>query len=565
MKFLNPIRLISILIILAGFIFVLKLYDIQIVKHNEYVQIANNQYQRPQGFFDRGTIYFEDKDGNKISAATVKSGYILAINPELIVNKQDAYNKLSSVVSGIDKTDFLDKASEQDTYEVIQKEVDSDTGKKIQALNISGVILDSDNWRFYPGNSTASQVLGIVGYQGNDLAGRYGLEEEYNSVLERNQSDLYTNFFVQIFSNIKSSVDSDNSEGDIVTTIEPNVQAALENTLQKIQTTWSSEETGGIIMNPQNGEIIAMAAYPNFNPNDFSDVSSVGVFKNPLVEDVREMGSIMKVVTMASGIDAGLVTASTTYDDVGYVKADGSTIYNFDKQGRGVITMQTVLDDSLNTGASFVEQKLGNKRFTDYFFKFGLGEKTNIDLPDEAQDLVSNLQSTRDIEHITASYGQGIALTPIATARALAAVANGGYLVQPHVVKEADPIEGIPYYPFASYKPVQVISKSASQKVTAMLINVVDTALLGGAGKNPHYTVAAKTGTAQIPSPSGGYYSDRYLHSFMGYFPATNPQFLILMYTVYPKTQLYAASTLAQPFLDLSHFIINYYSIPPDR
>ena len=565
-KWFTPIRLISILIIFGALVFIGKLYILQVLRHNEYVSIATKQYQKPGGFFDRGSIYFEDKDNNKISAATVKSVYILAINPKLIVDKVDAYNKISAIFP-LDKTSFLAHASKpNDTYEEIAKLVPTDVGDKIKALNITGVILADQNTRFYPGGSEASHVLGLVAYKGNDFSGRYGLEAQYDSVLERTSESLYANFFVEIFSNIKSGITSgNNSEGDIVTTIEPNVQSAFENTLKKVQDQWHSDETSGLIMDPKTGEILAMASFPNFDPNNFSQVSSVSVFTNPLVQRVREMGSIMKAVTMASGIDAGVVTASTTYNDKGSVTFDNKTVYNFDKKGRGVINMQRVLSESLNTGAAFVMTKLGTKKFADYFTKFGLEEKTGIDLPSEADDLVSNLKSPRTIEYATASFGQGIALTPVATARALSVIANGGMLVEPHVVKEIDPIEGIAYDPSSSYKQTRVISADAAKQTTDMLVYIVDNNLQNGAAKNPHYAVAAKTGTAQMAAPGGGYYPDRYLHSFFGFFPAYNPKFLVLMYTVYPKGAGYAASTLAQPFLDLSKFLINYYSLQPDR
>ena len=565
-KWLTPIRLISIVIIFGALIFIGKLYVIQVLRHSEYVQIATKQYQKPGGFFDRGSIYFVDKDGNKISAATVKSGYILAVNPKLIVDATDAYNKISSVFP-LDKANFLAHATKlNDTYEEIQKQIPTDVGDKIRDLKIKGVILADQNTRFYPGGSEAAHVLGYVGYKGNDFTGIYGLESQYNSVLQRTSESLYANFFVEIFSNIKSGITSgNNAEGDLVTTIEPNVQSAFENTLKKVQTQWSSEETSGIIMDPKTGEILAMASFPNFDPNNFSQVPSISVYTNPLVQRVREMGSIIKAVTMASGIDAGVVTASTTYNDKGSVTFDGKTVYNFDKKGRGVINMQRVLSESLNTGASFVMSKLGTSKFADYFTRFGLEEKTGIDLPSEASDLISNLKSPRTIEYATASFGQGIALTPVATARALSVIANGGMLIKPHIVKEIDPIEGLKYDPSASYKPVRVISAEAAKQTTDMLVYIVDNNLQNGKAKNPHYAIAAKTGTAQMAAPGGGYYPDRYLHSFFGFFPAYNPKFLVLMYTVYPKGAGYAASTMAQPFLDLSKFLINYYSLPPDR
>ncbi len=266
---------------------------------------------------------------------------------------------------------------------------------------------------------------------------------------------------------------------------------------------------------------------------------------------------------MAAGIDSGAVTSKTTYNDKGSVSFDTETVYNFDKKGRGVIDMQTVLSKSLNTGMAFVVSKMGKDKFREYMLSFGLGERTNIDLPNEAQNLVSNLNSPRMIEYITASFGQGIALTPISTVRAFTPLANGGVLVDPHIVKRINYKNGF-HKNIESKTNKQVLKKESVEEITKMLVEVVDVSLLNGKAKNPHYSVAAKTGTAQIAN-GGGYHDDRYLHSFIGYFPAYNPQFLVFLYTVYPKGVEFAANTLADPFLDLSKFLINYYEVPPDR
>jgi cell division protein FtsI/penicillin-binding protein 2 len=229
--------------------------------------------------------------------------------------------------------------------------------------------------------------------------------------------------------------------------------------------------------------------------------------------------------------------------------------------------MQTVLNDSLNTGVSFVVGKMGNQLFTDYFKKFGLGEETGIDMPNEAPGLIDNLNSPREIEHATASFGQGIAMSPIITVRALSALANGGYLVTPHLVKKIDYTTGLSKN--LSYeKGTQVIKPETSQTISKMLVTVVDKALLGGSVKMPNYSIGAKTGTAQIAKEGGGgYYADRYLHSFFGYFPASNPKFIVFFYTLEPKGVGgdFASHTLTMPFIDTTKFLINYYKIPPDR
>jgi cell division protein FtsI/penicillin-binding protein 2 len=564
-NYLTRIRIISICVFLFALLLIGKLYVLQIVDHQTYLDKADKQYISAGGtLFSRGTIYFQNKDGTTVSAATLKSGFVVAINPTVLQNPEDAYLKLSAILP-IDHDTFIAKAAaKSEVYEEVAKQVDAETGQKIDALNIPGLNVYTERWRFYPGGSTAANTIGILGYLGNNYAGRYGLESQYDSVLERTD-DSSVNFFAQIFSNIKNMAENNPDEGDIVTTIEPTVQSELEQELASTTAKWSSDFSGGIIMNPATGEIYAMADYPTFNPNDSSSVTNISVFSNPLVEDVYEMGSIVKPLTIAAGIDAGVITATSTFDDKGFVLVDGKKISDFDGKDRGVVTMQTVLSESLNVGAAHVVALLGNKTFTDYMYAFGLGQKTGIDLPNEAQNLVDNLNSTRDIEHFTASFGQGIALTPVSTVRALSAIANGGVLVNPHVVKQINYITGLSKtFPTVSSQPV--IKKSTAIEVTRMMVYSVDNVLMNGTIKLPDYSVAAKTGTAQIANPAGGgYYSDRFLHSFVGFFPAYDPKFFIFLYTVYPKGVQYGSETLTEPFMDIVKFLINYYNIPPDR
>ena len=227
--------------------------------------------------------------------------------------------------------------------------------------------------------------------------------------------------------------------------------------------------------------------------------------------------------------------------------------------------MQEVLNQSLNTGAVHVMQEVGKETFRDYLYKFEINEKTGIDLPHEASALVSNLKGGREIEYATASFGQGFAVSPVAMVRALSVLANGGYLVTPHIVKEIDYTLGFPET-VEIKKGKQVLKPETSEEISRMLVEVVDTALKNGEVKNERYSVAAKTGTAQIANPDGsGYYDDRYLHSFFGYFPAYDPQFLVFLYTVNPKEVRYASETLTDPFINITKFLINYYAIPPDR
>lgn len=575
------IRFIGIVVATIAILYIARLYYVQIIKGAAYRSEANAQYvSQASPVFDRGTIYFTTKDGQEIPAATLSTGYTIAIDPHIIKNPEDDFNLLSNILP-LNADTFMAQATKTDAYEVIANKVDKATDDKIAALDIAGVESTEEQWRLYPASTTAAHVVGFVGYNatGNEITGQYGLEKSYNDVLSRGGGDIAVNFFAELFANIQTALSSGGeNEGDIVTSIEPTVENELEYELAGVLKEYSPDLDGGIIMNPKTGAIYAMGSIPTFDPNDpaayaHDTVAISGtaepqsVFINPLVEDTFEMGSIIKPIAMSVALEAGAVTPTTMYDDTACVMLDGAKICNYDDTGRGEIDMQTVLNDSLNVGMTYVESRTGKTVMRDGLLGFDIGSTTGIDLPDEAAGQVANLNAPRDLELATAAFGQGIAMTPIETVRALAALANGGVLPDPHIVSSIN-------YPDGTSKVLtydatdRAISTTTAATITDMLINVNDQ---GEAPINPaahlaHYTTADKTGTAQISNPAGGgYYSDRVLHSFFGYFPATDPEFIIFLFAVNPKGQDFASHTLLQPFINLRNFLISYYDIPPDR
>ena len=565
------IRLITAAILFLSLILIVRLYQLQVIDHDVYVARAEAQYVHTvEDLFTRGSIYFTTKSDETVSAAAVQSGYVLAVDPSTINDPAAAYDAVNAVYP-LERDRFLDRATLSGrTYVPVDERISDEAAVALVPLDIPGVSLYKNQWRYYPGDTLAARTIGFVGYAGayvsERLIGLYGLERQYDGVLSRENDRLSVNFFAEIFSNLGSMVftGEDEKSGDIVSSIEPTVARMLQNELQKAHDQWNSKLTGGIIIDPMTGEIVALDAVPTFNLNDRSD-ASIDDFRNPLVENVYEFGSIVKALTMAAGLDSGAVAPSTTYYDAGYIELDTFTIRNYDGRGRGTVDMQEVLNQSLNTGVSFIVDTMGKNRFRDYFMALRLGSETGIDLPNETYGLVENLNSPRDVEYATASFGQGIASTPIAMVRALAALANGGTLITPHLVTSIEYDDGTEkeiIFPEGE----RVWSEDTSEEISRMLTTVVDEALGGGKVALPNHSVAAKTGTAQIADQvNGGYYSDRYLHSFFGYFPSYDPKFLVFLYTVEPKGVSYASETLTSPFMNITKFLINYYDIPPDR
>ncbi len=555
--------------LLLAFVIILRAFYIQVIQHEKYTDLGTRQYVSSVPInFDRGTILFSRYGGTPVPAAQLRATYRIAIDPTQIVDAEALFTKLSRYLP-LEKESFLEKATKKsDPYEEIAKDVKSDVVVLLKAQKLKGVSYYRDNERSYPQENVGAKVIGFVGNNGNRVKGQYGLERYYEDILTRDSDDKTVNFFAELFTDIEKTAVSniDIQQGDIILTIDAEAQRVLHGTLIETQKTWKSDIIGGIIMDPQTGAIIAMDSLPSFDPNEFQQVKDPSVFINQNVSGVYEMGSIIKPITMAIAIDSGKVDENkTTYYDTGFRDLNGYKVRNFDGKARGKNTsMQAILDQSLNVGIVFLVEQLGIKPFQEYFKKFGLGSETGIDLPGEAGGLTKNLESNVLVDSATAGFGQGIAITPIQTIRALAALGNGGKLVTPHVVDSIIYQNG-DRKKISDEIPEQVISADASERISRMLVHVVDTALLKGADKMDHYSIAAKTGTAQMVQPGKGYYDDRYLHSFFGYFPAYEPKYIIFLFHTYPKGAKYASATLTDPFFKLVKFLISYYEVPPDR
>jgi cell division protein FtsI/penicillin-binding protein 2 len=436
-------------------------------------------------------------------------------------------------------------------------------------LSIPGIGFDVGSYRYYPENELGSQLLGYVSYVDGEGRGHYGLEEFFNTELFGEYGSLKTDVGAGniMIANDRDYVEAKNG-ADIVLTIDRNIQTFACEKLEKAVE--KHEATGGsvIIVNPKTGAIIAMCAEPKFNPNKYSEVEDISVYNNPNILYQYEPGSVFKVITMAAAIDKGKVKPSTTYKDEGQIMIEGwpKPIKNsdfFSKGAHGIVDMNYVLDYSLNTGAIFALEKTGVENFTSYVKDFGFGEKTGIELGSEGSGNIANLLRNRvkKIDAATASFGQGIAVTPLQMIMSYQAISNGGNLMKPYVVdkiiyedkeKKTEP-----------RKIRQVISKETADTILAMLVNIVERGHSTRA-KIDGYYVGGKTGTAQIAT-KGGYKENEYIHTFIGVAPIEEPSFVMLTKIDSPKDVQYAEGSAVPLWQDIGEFILKYYQIPKTR
>jgi len=571
--FHNRLLIVYVFIIMCLGVFTYKLVDLQIVNHEVYARVAEGQYVGVvHDLFDRGGIFFTGKSGERIPAALVRYGYKVYAHPNKVENPQEAYDQLSELID-LDKDTFFEQlADTRDTYEELAYHIDLDTADAVRDLGLSGVGITGDQWREYPGGSLAAHAIGFVAYDGDILNGRYGLEKYYEGLLAHGQEKIYVNTFAQIFSDLHANVSaSQKDEADILTTLEPQVQDYLDERISEVKDTWKADHAGAIIMNPSSGAIYAMSGSENFDLNDFGSVNNVSSFSNPLVQDVYEMGSIVKPLVMAMALEEDIVNPQTDYDDQGSVDVGDYTIYNFDKQARGVVSMTEVLQKSLNTGMVYIGELLGKERMRDYFTQLGITERTGIDLPYEVNNLTQNLLNGGPVEFANMSFGQGIALTPMSMVRSFAVLANDGVLAEPHLVWALDYNHGGITKRNSDNSEEEreerrVFSSQTTEEVTRMLTGIVDESFKDEFPQLETYSIAAKTGTAQIANELGGYYDDKYMHALAGYFPAYDPEYLVFYYLVNPKEDAqYSSETLANPFMETIDFLRQYYTVPPDR
>ncbi len=542
-----------------------RVFSLSIVGHRDFVLAAQRQHQLAQVLPpQRGTIFAQDRLGRLQPLAIQKTFFTLVAIPKDIQDAGQASQELSLILKQERPALLAKLAKEGDPYEVIARKLDEETAEKIRALGIAGLQLEEDARRIYPQGALAASLIGFVNYGEAGEEGAYGIERQYQGYLKgergffEGEKDA-AGYWVALGRRI---LDPPLDGDSVVLSIDPNIQYRVEEELAALLKKWEGESGAALVLEPKTGRIIALASWPSFDPNNYSREKDFSVFRLPIIDSQFELGSVFKPVTMAAGINEGAVTATTTYQDPGSVRIGGFTISNFDGRSHGTQTMTQVLERSLNTGAMFVGQRLGQERFLDAIRRFGFGAATGLDFPGEVSGDISNLNEKREVDYATASFGQGIAVTPLQMASAIAAIANHGTLMRPYVVDRIITASG----GAIEFKPKEVrevVSRETAETISQMMVSVVQNGYDNRAGVKGYF-VAGKTGTANIPRKDGRGYSDDVIHTFVGYAPAFDPKFLMLIQMNRPRGNRFAANTLSGPFHDLAEFILNYYEVPPD-
>lgn len=605
------VRVFRIVMVAAMAIIVLRLFSLQVLQHGFYEALASGQHEIFQELFPkRGSIIVQDYQLDEVEYNVVTNrltGFVYA-DPQRIDEPEEVAKQLAWIL-GIevrtcedqdvgaqhvepDQEDeendvedphvepgqeevcpseyelILDRLSkEDDPYEPIMRGVADEKLTMIDEAQMDGIYYVREESRHYPEEGLGGHVYGFVGADEEGfMSGRYGIEGYFDEELSgttgylQSERDIAGRLIAVGDRSYEPAVDG----SDVVLTLDRTIQYMACSKL--IETVDKHGADGGsvIIMNPSDGTLMAMCAYPDYDPAVYNEVDDIDVFNNPAIFDAYEPGSIFKAITMAAAIDSGAVTPATTYEDTGEVKIDVYTIKNSDEEAHGVQTMTEVLEKSLNTGVIFAMRETGRDLFQEYVQDFGFGQNTGIELDSEASGDISTLDEPSEVYPATASFGQGITVTPLQMVTAFAAIANGGTLYEPHIVEAIRHEDGT----VEEVQPVQVrqvISEKSAQLLSAMLVSVVEHGHGSPAAVDGYY-VAGKTGTAQVAKTDGpGYAEDETIGSFAGFAPANDPQFAMIVRINRPRTTQWAAGTAGPLFGELAQFLLQYLEVPPER
>jgi len=567
MKKLGNLRFYTLLIfvfLITGCI-VARLFSLQIVRHGFYTALAQDQHEVLAKLIPRrGEIFIQEKNNAWHQLAVNRSFQTVFLSPKEVIDKKTVAQKLAPLVN-IEEDKILEKLkNSEDPYEPLKSKLDDEIAEKIKSLNLKGVHLTPEAWRWYPQGSLAANVIGFLGTKNDKKVGQYGLEQYYEDILGgqsgflQSEKDALGRWLLVGDYNLEPAQDG----ASLYLSLDQNIQYMIEQKMKAVVEKWNAAGGCAIVLEPKTGAIRAMVSLPDFNPNDYQNIKDPDYFMNSCTQKLYEPGSIFKPIVMAAGLDSGKISPQTTFVDTGSAKIGGYTIQNSQLKTYGQSTMTQVLERSINTGVIFVQRLISGEVFKNYIEAFGFDEMTGIDTAGEVRgDLKALKEEGREINFATAAFGQGVSVTPIEMATAIGAIANDGKMMKPYLVEKI-------VQPDGQEKVTQpqilrsVITPATAGKLTAMLVSTVrngyDKIKIKG------YFIAGKTGTAQIATRDG-YSADETIHSFIGYAPAYNPKFLILLKMDRPSGIQFASESLAPVFGDLTQYLFNYYEIPPEE
>ncbi|MBU0648907.1 penicillin-binding protein 2, partial [Patescibacteria group bacterium] len=554
----KSLKLRVLVLIVAVSIFALaigaKLFVLQVLDHEFYEALASGQHEIYEQLFpERGEIFFGEENGDEYHVVATNREYnFIYADPRHVADPEEFLNQLQAVLefSDEEKEAMLARISNpKDPFEPIAHQITDEVAAQIEALELEGIGFSKESFRYYPEEGLGGHVLGFVGSdEAGNMSGRYGIEGRFDEEVageegfihsERNESGVWITVADRSF---KPAVDG----ADVYLTLDRNIQYQACKQIKDAVLKHGADGGSIIVMRP-TGKILGMCSYPDFNPNEYSEVPDISVFNNPAIFNQYESGSVFKAFTMAAALDQGKVTPQSTYEDTGEVQIGEHTIRNSDDKAHGTQTMTQVLEESLNTGAIFAMRQAGQEVFRDYVEAFGFGQITGMELDTEMPGNISSLWSRGEIYAATASFGQGISVTPLQLVAAFGAIANQGALVKPYIIDKI-------VYPDGREQVTQEkqVRQTISQRAAALLSGMLVTVVESGHGTRaavPGYYVAGKTGTAQVPRTDGpGYDPNITIGSFAGFAPAQNPAFVMLVKIDHPRDVQWAESSAAPVF-----------------
>lgn len=551
-----------------------KLFYMQVVQHGDFVALAQGQHETTKKISaHRGKIFLTDSQtGEKIPVAHNTESYLVYAVPKQVEDAQKSADAVTNILmlpetsdTDMSKEKLLDFYQKKEKWYVPVKHfVSREIADRIIALEDSAIRILPEDQRVYPEKSLAAPVIGYV--QRNDdgsEVGHYGIEGAYNDVLSgvSGEETLQQDGAGRWFEVDQSSKEVAHDGSDVVLTIDPTIQSFAESEISAAVDRYGAERGSIIVADPNSGDILAMAAAPSFDPNDIGSVSNLAYFNNPATFDLYEPGSIFKPFVIAAAMDLGLVSPDSTHYDSGVEKIDGYTIKNSSNTGYGIETTTQILLHSSNIGMIFVARQLGLDRFVDFLKTFGFADPTGIAIDTETAPQIQPKKSWAEVDLATASFGQGIGITPIQVAMAQAALANGGKLYAPRIVKSI-------VHPDGSVEETapkvvrEIIKPSTSAQISAMMVESIEKGLAYRAKVDGYY-LGGKTGTAQ-EAGDHGYAGGRRNISFTGFGPARDPKFVIMIKLANPKRGAWGEDTTAPMFSSLAKKILDYYHIPRD-